>query len=130
MQITPIGLVIADITKNSSYLIVVIPAIRHKASSGNNGNKNAIVKKNFPLLFNTEAYFRALSLPTIHATSRNPNVLPNVNESILPESTAIIHSTDVNNGPYIITPVNTIIIDGIGTNITCNNCISENTIIP
>ena len=83
----------------SLYSIVVIPAIKHKASSGNSGSRNAIVKKNFPLLFSTEAYLRALSLPTTQDTILNPKVLPNVKDNILPASTAIIQSTDAKNGP-------------------------------
>ena len=121
MQITPIGLVISVIQKNSLNFMVVIPAIKHKMSSGKSGSKNAIIKKNFPLLLIMSAYFTAFSFPAIQITKLKPKTFPTNNEQYEPSKTPVVQSYEPTSGPYIATPVKVIIIDGIGTDNTCMN---------
>ena len=73
---TEIILVITIIVKKNDALIVVIPATKHKISSGKNGNKNINVNiiLSFPFII-----FRPLfkpSSPTSHLATLKPNILP------------------------------------------------------
>ena len=79
--------------------MLVMPAIKQSISSGNNGNKNAIIKKNFPRLLIRSAYFFAFCSPAIQITNLLPNTLPIKNEPYEPINTPNAHSVAPKNGP-------------------------------
>ena len=89
IQITPIGLVIVVTQANVLNFMFVIPAIKHKISSGNIGSKNAIAKKNAPRFLKISEYLSVFSFPAIHATILYPKVLPIKNETKEPISIPI-----------------------------------------
>jgi len=96
---------------------LLIPASKHKTSSGNNGKINANDNNNFPLLFIIWLYFKIIVSLKILLTNFKPKTFPNKNAINEPIITPIEQNNVVSIGPYIKFPhiINT--IDGIG-NIT------------
>ena len=95
----PTGFVHIVIKINLLNFIFVKPATIHKISSGKNGNRNAIARKNVAFLFNKFVYFVMFFSPNIHETNLIPNVLPIKNAILEPTTTPIVQNIKQSNGP-------------------------------
>lgn len=115
-------LVITIITQKNVPPTVVIPATKHKRSSGKNGKRNINVRTilSFPFIeFNAA---RSFSLPISHSIVLAPNSLPIKNATKDPAIMPTQLYTAPRNAPNNNTPAPTVIKDGIGIITTCKNC--------
>lgn len=119
IHITPIGRVRVVTQAKDNGDILVIPAIKHKISSGNIGSKKASPRKNVPLFKIILEYLLQLSSPTIQETNLCPQVLPKKKEINEPISTPMLQYMPPSKGPYIRLPAMQITAAGMGKITTC-----------